>query len=101
MGSLYLNRLTPDERHELVAELHSIQSGHCFICGEKIDLVLHRKTLDIDHVQPTSAGGKDGPENFALTHDTCNRSKQASDIRVARVLCAFSRIQEACEAQNR
>ena len=101
MSSLYLNRLTPQQRTSLVKELHESQHGNCFICGHEIDLALHEKTIDIDHIEPTRAGGKDGPENFALTHDTCNRSKQASDLRVARVLASFDVIAQSIAQDNR
>ena len=53
MSSLYLNRLTPQQRTSLVKELHESQHGNCFICGHEIDLALHEKTIDIDHIEPT------------------------------------------------
>ena len=46
-------------------------------------------------------GGKDGPDNFAVTHDSCNRTKQASDLRVARVLARFDAIAESIDSDNR
>jgi hypothetical protein len=101
MASLYLNKLTPDERHELVRKLHATQQGMCFICEQAVDLKLHLDAMDIDHVEPLKVGGKDSQENFALTHASCNRSKQASDLRVARVLARFDRIRTTCAEQNR
>ena len=62
---------------------------------------LHASSLDIDHIEPTSAAGKDGPDNFALTHDSCNRSKQASDLRVARLLASFETIAQSIVKENR
>ncbi len=101
MASLYLSRLSNEERTVLVKSLHDSQKENCFICGLAINLDLHADSLDIDHIEPTSAGGKDGPENFALTHDSCNRSKQASDLRVARVLASFDTLAQKIADENR
>src|SRR5579871_4425043 len=100
-GSMYLNALTQDQRKGLEKQLHSSQMGNCFICGDPIDMVLHANAIDIDHVEPLKLGGKDDIANFALTHASCNRSKQASDLRVARVLAQFGQIRDAVAPQNR
>jgi hypothetical protein len=81
--------------------LFETQQGMCFICEKPVDLKLHEGALDIDHVEPLKAGGKDDPSNFALTHVSCNRSKQASDLRVARVLASFSAIRDEVAEENR
>jgi hypothetical protein len=101
MPSMYLRNLSAAEYEELKSRLLESQHGYCFICEGPIDLSLQSTTTDIDHVEPLSAGGKDDASNFALAHSSCNRSKQASDLRVARVLAKFGRIQEACEAAER
>jgi HNH endonuclease len=97
---LFLSRLNVDRRAELLARLHEAQGGDCFICEQPIDLTVQAGSLDIDHVEPLHAGGKDDETNFAITHDSCNRSKQASDLRVARVLARFASIQEAVRASH-
>ncbi|MHB1525553.1 MAG: HNH endonuclease [Candidatus Dormibacteria bacterium] len=101
MSSLYLNGLSPLERQDLIVKLHSSQGGRCFICEKPIDLQLHHGNIDVDHVEPLRAHGKDDPSNLALTHDSCNRSKQASDLRVARVLARFDTIRAEVESENR
>jgi len=101
MASPYLSKLSASDRLGLVGTLHSAQAGNCFICGQPIDLELHAHGVDIDHVEPLKVGGADTPSNFALTHGTCNRSKQASDLRVARVLARFDRIRDECAAHGK
>jgi hypothetical protein len=101
MASLYLNKLMSNERHSLILKLHDMQSGCCFICEQPIDIKLQGDSLDIDHVEPLKVGGKDSAENFAMTHASCNRSKQASDLRVARVLARFERIRRSCAEESR
>jgi CRISPR/Cas system Type II protein with McrA/HNH and RuvC-like nuclease domain len=80
MSSLYLSRLSKDDRKQLEQQLWSQQSGKCFISEEPIDLALEE--VDIDHVIPTRDNGKDDPSNFALTLSHCNRSKLAADLRM-------------------
>ncbi len=100
MPSLYLNRLSNEERKKLTLQLLETQSGKCFICGKEIDVDVPGLHIDIDHVEPISVGGKDGPDNFAVTHASCNRAKQASDLRVARVLACFDRIAESIPSEE-
>ena len=100
MSSIYLNSLGTEERKNLIDKLWDIQNGRCFITDELIDLDLHRSDLDIDHVIPTKLGGKDDPSNFALTFSSANRSKQASDLNLARILQSFSKIQDTIKKRE-
>jgi len=99
MGSLYLNRLTHDKNEELKNKLLEIQNSKCFICEEPIDLKIH--SVQIDHVIPIKLNGQDDPLNFALTHSSCNESKQDADLRVARILSKFNKIRNNCLRENR
>ena len=82
------------EREELESRLIELQSGKCYICDEPIDLEVHHGSLEIDHINPFVDGGTDTGNNFALTHMPCNRSKGASDIRVARRLAELEKLQK-------
>jgi HNH endonuclease len=95
-----LAALSREEREALEKRLLSRQSGKCFICDMAIDLHVHRDQLDIDHIQPLSEEGKDEENNFALTHASCNRSKGASDLRVARRMAAFQKLQDEAQKQG-
>ena len=96
--SLFLSKLKPAQRQELERRLLSRQTNVCFLCEERIDLDLQRDMLEIDHIVPVASGGKDEENNFALTHETCNRRKSASDLRVARVMMRFGKIEAAADA---
>jgi len=100
MSSKYLSGLDNLKREELIKDLWEIQNGKCFISGESIDLDIH-SDLDIDHVIPLRMGGKDDKSNFALTFSGANRSKQDSDLNVARVIHHFFKIKEQAEQQGR
>ncbi len=99
MGSLYLNRLDRDARAALIKQLWTQQSKRCFISDCEIDLDLH--DVDIDHIVPLRDAGEDHPSNFALTLATYNRSKQASDLRVARVLARLENMKAHAESDDR
>lgn len=97
MASNYLNKLGSTDRGNLIKDLWDIQNGKCFISDEVIDLELHKDILDIDHVIPLSLNGKDDPSNFALTFASANRAKQAADLKLARILHRFKKIQDSIQ----
>jgi len=92
--SKYLASLPDEQRQRLEQRLYDRQTKVCFICNDAIDLVLHKGQLDIDHIDPLAKDGLDAENNFALTYSSCNRSKGASNLEVARRLAEFERLQE-------
>lgn len=96
--SRYLASLDAETRKQLERRLLDRQTGRCFICDEAIDLVLHRGQIDVDHIDPLKEDGLDGENNFAITHASCNRSKGAANLEIARRLAEFERLQD--EAQK-
>jgi len=92
MGSKYLSSLSKEKKDLLTKKLGEIQNHKCYICQEKINLDLN--ITNIDHIIPLAKRGKDSEENFALTHESCNKAKQDADLRIARILCKLKKIQE-------
>ncbi len=92
MASKYLDKLTKEEYNELTNKLMSIQSNVCYICQKEIDQCLH--PTNIDHIIPLAKRGKDSEENFAITHESCNKSKLDADLKIARILHLLKNIQD-------
>jgi hypothetical protein len=92
MSSKYLSSLSKEEYDNLTKKLHEIQHGICYICQDKIDLQIH--TTNIDHINPQAKDGKDNEDNFAVTHESCNKTKQDSNLKTARLLALLRKIQE-------
>ena len=89
-----------DERDALIKQLWEIQNHKSFISGREIDLQLHKGNLDIDHIVPLTNGGKDDPQNFALTFSSENRSKQASDLNLARMMWKFKNLADELQRKE-
>ena len=81
-----------DKRTQLVAKLHKMQGGLCFIGEEPLDLV--KDKLEIDHIIPRAKGGKDDENNYAVTCEFHNRNKSDSDLRIARCMARYEKIKE-------
>jgi hypothetical protein len=100
MALKYLETLNKKEKDNLIKRLHAAQNCKCFICQKEIDLKLHT-TTNIDHIIPLKEGGKDEENNFGLTHESCNKSKQADNLEVARSLQLLKEIKETCAQNNK
>jgi hypothetical protein len=94
-----LAALDKEGRAALERRLLDRQTGVCFICQEEIDPFHHEGQFEIDHIVPLAEQGRDEENNFAIVHATCNRSKGASDLRVARRMAEFDKLQT--EARRR
>ncbi len=86
------------DRQQLVATLLEQQHCCCFICGQPLDPDLDK--IEIDHIIPRAKGGKDDPNNYAATHETCNRQKSDSDLRIARCLARYNAIKDVRAAEG-
>ncbi len=100
-SSKYLGTLDAEARSKLEQRLLARQSGRCFICDDAIDLMLHKGQLDVDHIDPLVEEGLDAENNFALTHQSCNRSKGAANLQVARRIKEFERLQERAKDEGK
>jgi len=98
MASKYLSSLSKDKYSELTKKLWDIQNHQCFICEEEIDLDLN--TTNIDHIVPLANKGKDAEVNFAVTHESCNKSKQDANLKIAKILQKLSKIQKFVHAET-
>ncbi len=98
MASKYLSSLSKDEYLKLTKKLWDIQNHKCFICEDEIDLDLN--TTNIDHIVPLANKGKDAEVNFAVTHESCNKSKQDANLKIAKILQRLSKIQKKVHAET-
>lgn len=97
-NSKYLDALSADEYKALSKKLWVIQNHKCFICEEEIDLEI--QTTNIDHIHPLVTGGKDEESNFGITHEHCNKSKQDSDLVVAKKIAKLEKIINDAESKR-
>jgi len=98
MASKYLSALSKENYELLTEKLFNIQNQKCYICEDAIDLDLH--STNIDHIIPLASRGKDSEENFALTHESCNKSKQDSSLKIARILAKLKKIQDTVRSEK-
>ena len=98
--SRYVTALASEALQELREKLHDVQGGKCYICRNPIRLQLQEESIEFDHIEPLSVGGKDIDLNLALTHSNCNRNKGASDLRVARCLAELHELERAAKERG-
>src|SRR5260370_19111353 len=82
-----IDALSKEDREELLERLHKAQNGLCYVCQEVVNRQVHK--TDIDHIVAYARGGQDEESNWALAHDSCNRSKGTRDLQVQRILHEF------------
>lgn len=82
-----LDRLTTEERKELIERLHRRQDGHSYISGKPIDLRVHE--VEIDHIVSLDRGGIDNESNWGLVFKSENRSKGTKDLQLMRYIYQF------------
>ena len=92
MSSKYLSSLSKEDYENLSNKLLRIQNSRCYICQKPIDPKIH--PTNIDHIIPLVLSGKDSEENFAITHESCNKSKLDANLKTARILAKLRDIQE-------
>lgn len=98
MASKYLSSLSNDQYQILTEKLWEMQNHKCFICEGEIDLDINE--TNIDHIVPLANKGKDSEDNFAVTHASCNKSKQDANLQIARILQKLRKIQVTIQAEN-
>lgn len=59
--------------------------GHCAYCGKQLSM----KELTIDHIMPTSHGGRDNIENLRASCKACNSMKGEGSVRFLRLALAW------------
>lgn len=96
--SKFLDGLSAEKKKEFDKKLWEIQNHKCFICEEEIDLDI--QSVNVDHIKPIVNGGKDDETNFALTHESCNKSKQDADLFVAKKLTQLNKIMKRASVQR-
>jgi len=98
MHSKYLESLSKEEYENLRKKLANIQNNKCYICQKEMDLAIQE--TDIDHIVPLANKGKDDIDNFALTHSSCNRSKNDANLSIARILYKLKSLQDEIQQKE-
>jgi hypothetical protein len=80
------------DREPLIGRLLAQQKNQCFICGRSLDPKLDK--IEVDHIIPRAKGGRDDENNYAATHEPCNRNKLDSDLRIARCMAKYEEVKE-------
>ena len=82
-----LDKLTTEERKELIERLHRRQDGRSYISKKPIDLKVHE--VEIDHIVSLDRGGIDNESNWGLVLKAENRSKGTKDLQLMRYIYQF------------
>lgn len=82
--------LPKEEKEKVMERLSSFQNAKCFLCEEPLG-TLTLENLEVDHIIPTTDGGRDDESNWALLHKECNRKKGAKPLLLAKRLYKFEK----------
>lgn len=82
-----LDKLTREERKELIERLYKRQDSRSYISGRVIDL--RADAVDIDHIVSLDRKGIDDESNWGLVLRTENRSKGNRDLQLMRYIYQF------------
>lgn len=97
MTTAAFEKLSKQNRDQLLQELHQHQQGICHVCERNIDL---RLPVDVDHIRALDRGGQDNKNNWGLTHQACNRGKSNRDLDLLRYVSRFQRAREEHRARG-
>lgn len=82
-----LDRLTSEERKELIERLYKRQDGLSYISKKSINL--KTDPVDIDHIIALDRNGPDTESNWGLVLSNENRSKGTRDLQLMRYIDQF------------
>ncbi len=71
----------PSKSITLTIKLYIKQAGKCHYCADDLNaLVENGGIVELDHIIPLSSGGKSSKDNYVLSCQFCNRSKNAKTL---------------------
>ena len=94
-----IDKLSKDERDQLVKRLLLKQDSKSYISGKIIDLSINK--IEIDHIVSLDKGGLDNESNWGIVIDTENSSKGNRDLQLLRYIYTFRQHSEWTEPKSK